>query len=125
MSFAYKSRFGVTGREHKVLRYNAVFLLLLLAIADDALDKEYFVQILKGSGDGPIEWNKAALNIPICRSVDRQGVVHDTKPMTECVFLGIFKKLFMAEYAYSRASMHMIRREIGKQLDGKHRIPKV
>ncbi|OAQ57905.2 hypothetical protein VFPPC_11363 [Pochonia chlamydosporia 170] len=114
------NKFGATGREHKVLRYNAVFLLLLLAIADNALDRDDFVQILKGNGDGPIEWNAAALETPICRSVNRQGTVDDTKPMSEFVFLGIFKKLFMAEYDYSRASMHMIRREIGKQLDERY-----
>lgn len=96
--------------------------MLLLAIADNALDRDDFVQILKGNGDGPIEWNAAALETPICRSVNRQGTVDDTKPMSEFVFLGIFKKLFMAEYDYSRASMHMIRREIGKQLDGKYCI---
>lgn len=107
----------MTGREHPVLRYNAVFFLLHLAIADQALDHDRFIHIMEGNGDGPIEWNNALQDLPICRAVDRQGVVHPTKPMSFSVFGTILRRLLKREYEYDRASIHMIRRELGKQLD--------
>ncbi|KAM0664334.1 hypothetical protein ACQRIU_006917 [Beauveria bassiana] len=78
-------RFGVTGREHRLLRYNAVFLLLHFAIADGALDHDFFTQILNGKGDGSIEWKEAALELPVCRSVDRNGCL-TSEAMTFAVF---------------------------------------
>lgn len=111
-------RFGVTGKEHHLLRYNAVFFLLQLAIADGALDREFFVAIMQGKGDGPIPWHDAWKEVPICRAVDRQGVVLLTRPMSSDVFLTTFKRMFLPEYICVRGSMHTIRRELGKQLDG-------
>ncbi|PQK12981.1 hypothetical protein BB8028_0003g15960 [Beauveria bassiana] len=112
-------RFGVTGREHRLLRYNAVFLLLHFAIADGALDHDFFTQILNGKGDGSIEWKEAALELPVCRSVDRNGCL-TSEAMTFAVFERVLKKVFMGEYNFDRASMHMIRRDLGKQLDNRY-----
>ncbi|KAM3468374.1 hypothetical protein MY5147_007992 [Beauveria neobassiana] len=36
-------------------------------------DHDFFTQILNGKGDGSIEWKEAALELPVCRSVDRNG----------------------------------------------------
>lgn len=77
---------------------------------------------MAGTGDGPILWNNAVKDIPICRQVTRQGVVHPTEPMSAAVFDTAFKKLFMSEYIYVRASMHMIRRQVGKAIDGKYNL---
>ena len=99
-----------------------MFFLLHLAVADDALDRDYLAQILDGDGDGPIEWNANALELCICRAIDREGNVDPSKPMTDSVFSAIFTRIFMSEYSYTRASMHMIRRELGKQLDGRHSL---
>jgi hypothetical protein len=117
---ADKTSFGVTGKEHPLLRYNAVFLLIQFAIADGALDAEYFIKIMEGNGDGPIEWTDASQDLPVCRAVDRQGAI-TTNAMTADEFLSVFKKLFMGEYLYARGSMNMIRRAVGKELDGTYR----
>ncbi|KAL3952774.1 hypothetical protein ACCO45_012717 [Purpureocillium lilacinum] len=89
------TRFGVTGREHPLLRYNAVFFLLQLAFVDGALDCELFLEIMR-------------------------GVLHPTKAMGDGAFMGIFKGLLGSEYSYDSVSMHAIRRELGKQLDERY-----
>lgn len=112
-------RFGVAGREHHIPRYNAVLFLLILANADEALDRDDFMKIMHGDGDGPIVWNDRVQDLYICQAVDRQGVIQPTKPMSWSIFEDAFRSLFMSEYIYVRGSMHMIRRELGKQLDSK------
>ncbi|RMD39438.1 hypothetical protein DV735_g5698, partial [Chaetothyriales sp. CBS 134920] len=113
--------FGVSGREHSILRYDSVFLLLNLAIADGALRPEDLEAMLKNGGDGQVEWNKSARDLPVCRQVDRQGNVHPTKAMTFAVFASIFRGLLLQEgYFEVSVSMHMIRRELGKQLDERY-----
>ena len=73
---------------------------------------------MQGSGEGEIEWNESAQRLPICRKVDRQGHVHPTDPMTDGAFFKVFTNLFKGEYDNIRNSAHMIRRELGKQIDG-------
>ncbi|KAI8682541.1 hypothetical protein NCS56_00377300 [Fusarium sp. Ph1] len=114
-------RFGVSGREHSILRYDSVFLLLNLAIADGALHPKVLEAMLKNGGDGQVKWNKSARDLPVCRQVDRQGNVHPTKAMTFAVFESIFRGLLLQEgYFEVSVSMHMIRRELGKQLDERY-----
>lgn len=96
-----------------------MFFLLHFAIADGALDLDFFTKVLNGRGDGPIEWNAAALELPVCRSVNRNGCL-TSEAMTFAVFERVLKKVFMGEYNFDRASMHMIRRELGKQLDSEY-----
>ena len=75
---------------------------------------------MQGSGEGEIDWNESAQHLPICKSVDRQGHVQPNNPMTNDVFFQVFTNLFKFEYSYVRKSTHMIRRELGKQIDGEH-----
>lgn len=57
--------------------------------------------------------------------MDQEGAVDDTKPMTDDVFIEMFQ-MFLMQAGYSSVpgyllvpgSVHMIRRELGKQLDG-------
>ncbi len=107
----------MTGKEHPLLRYNAVFLLIQFAIADGALDADHFIKIMEGNGDGPIEWTDASQALPVCRAVDRRGSV-TSSAMTGGEFVSVFKKLFMGEYLYARGSINIIRRAVGKELDG-------
>ncbi|KFA77150.1 hypothetical protein S40288_10234 [Stachybotrys chartarum IBT 40288] len=112
--------FGAVGREHPMLRYNAIWFLLLFAIADRALHHGLFIQILQGDGDGPIEWNEDVQDHYICQLVDRQGTLDPTKPMSPSLFDQTMRQLFMSEYDQARVSMHMVRRELGKQLDERY-----
>lgn len=97
----------------------------MLAVVDGALDREDLTRMIKNGGEGHVEWNERCRDLAICRSVDKQGDVHDTQPMTEDVFIEMFK-MFLIQAGYSSVpgylfqpgSIHMIRRELGKQLDG-------
>lgn len=100
-----------------------MFLLLNLAIIDGALNPEDLPAMINSGGDGQVEWTESARDLPICRQVDRQGNVHPTRAMTFTVFASIFRGLLLQEgYFEVSASMHMIRRELGKQLDGEGRL---
>lgn len=70
--------FGVSGREHPLLGYDSVFLLLNLVIADGALDPEDLSDMIHNGGDDPVEWDETVRDRPICRQVDLQGNVHPT-----------------------------------------------
>ncbi|OAA34079.1 carbonic anhydrase 2 [Beauveria brongniartii RCEF 3172] len=100
-------RFGVTGREHRLLRYNAVFFLLHFAIADGALDHNFFTQILNGKGDGSIEWKEAPLELPVCRSVDRNGCL-TSEAMTFAVFKHFALITPTDRYTATERSQHVL-----------------
>ncbi|QPH05452.1 hypothetical protein C2857_003245 [Epichloe festucae Fl1] len=68
----------VSGREHPLLGYDSVFLLLNLVIADGALDPEDLSDMIHNGGDDPVEWDETVRDRPICRQVDLQGNVHPT-----------------------------------------------
>jgi hypothetical protein len=70
--------------------------------------------MLQGSGEGPIDWNDNAKDLPVCKEIDRRGVVDHTRPMSGYVFNQILRKTLMAEYNFARPSLHMIRRELGR-----------
>ncbi|CVK92452.1 uncharacterized protein FMAN_07348 [Fusarium mangiferae] len=74
--------------------------------------------MLKNGGAGRVNWNERCRDLPICRSVNHCGDVHYTKLMTEDTFIDMFKTFFMqAGYRDVPGSIHMIRREVGKQID--------
>ncbi|CEJ93675.1 hypothetical protein VHEMI09250 [[Torrubiella] hemipterigena] len=108
--------YGYTRQEHSILRYNAPWLLIQFAIADRALDADHLLRVLNGNGDGTINWIPNSETLPVCPGVDRQGNL-TKKPMTSDVFDANFKMLFAAEYKSARASIHQIRREVGKMID--------
>ncbi|XEV05763.1 hypothetical protein FSHL1_011050 [Fusarium sambucinum] len=117
--------FGNTCRQHPVLRYDSVSIILMLAVVDGALNREDLTRMMENGGEGHVEWSKQCRDLPICRSVDQQGEVHDTKPMNQDSFIEMFKTFLMQAgyisipgYLFLPGSIHMIRRELGKQLDG-------
>lgn len=117
--------FGDPCMQHPVLRYDSVSILLMLAVVDGALDREDLTRMLENGGEGQVEWNERCRDLAVCRRVDKQGAVDDTKPMTDDVFIEMFQ-MFLMQAGYSSVpgyllvpgSIHMIRRELGKQLDG-------
>ncbi|KAG5777840.1 hypothetical protein H9Q73_008508 [Fusarium xylarioides] len=112
-----------------ILRYDSVAIILMLAVADGALDLKDLDQMIKSSGEGQVDWAEKCLDLPVCRRVNRKGDVDDTQPMTPDSFITMFKTFMMqAGYAaipgslFPPGSIHMIRRELGKQLDGKRPV---
>ncbi|SCO84739.1 uncharacterized protein FRV6_08866 [Fusarium oxysporum] len=119
--------FGNSCKQHCVLRYDSVSILLMLAVADGALDREDLTRMIENGGEGQVEWSERCRDLPICRSLDQQGDVHNTQPMTEATFIEMFKMFLMQAgytsipgYLFQPGSIHMIRRELGKQLDGQY-----
>ncbi|KAH7025258.1 uncharacterized protein B0I36DRAFT_167208 [Microdochium trichocladiopsis] len=113
-------KFGITGYEHAVLRYDVVFLLINFAIADGALDRHAFMRIIDGEGEGPIEWLPEAQDRFICQALDSSGNCHPSKWMTGSTFDSIFARVLMKDYNYSKASVHAIQRQVAKGLDERY-----
>ncbi|KAG5787880.1 hypothetical protein H9Q69_013047 [Fusarium xylarioides] len=122
----YKA-FGNARMQHHILRYDSVAIILMLAVADGALDLKDLDQMIKSGGEGQVDWAEKCLDLPVCRRVNRKGDVDDTQPMTPDSFITMFKTFMMqAGYAaipgslFPPGSIHMIRRELGKQLDERY-----
>ncbi|EWG46573.1 hypothetical protein FVEG_15996 [Fusarium verticillioides 7600] len=119
--------FGNACSQHRVLRYDSVSIILMLAVVDGALDLEDLYRMIKNGGEGPVEWNERCRDMPICREVDRQGNIDETKPMSPDMFVNMFRMFQMqAGYTavpgtyFNSGSIHMIRRALGKQLDERY-----
>ncbi|KAF4974624.1 hypothetical protein FDECE_18647, partial [Fusarium decemcellulare] len=50
--------FGDPYVQHPVLRYDSVSILLVLAVADGALDREDLTRMIENGGEGHVEWNE-------------------------------------------------------------------
>ncbi|KAF5019171.1 hypothetical protein F66182_8821 [Fusarium sp. NRRL 66182] len=92
--------FGNACSQHRVLRYDSVSIILILAVADGALDLEDLYRMIKNGGKGPVEWSKRCRDMPICREVDRQGNINETKPMSADMFVNMFK-IFLIQAGYT------------------------
>ena len=115
------SSFGTTFREHPVLRYNAVAFLLTLAFADGALfgfrtESELRSMTVQEGKEVPLRWNDEWMDRPILRGCSG-GKVGDGK-LSSSTFQAKQKIIFEAAgYVGVRASVHSIRRYLGKQID--------
>lgn len=91
--------FGSSCIQHSVLRYDSVSILLTLAVFDGALNPDDLTRMLNNGGAGQVEWSERCRDLPICRSVNHSGDVHDTKPMTEDTFIDIrLQKIMLEEH---------------------------
>ncbi|KZL75529.1 hypothetical protein CT0861_13119 [Colletotrichum tofieldiae] len=118
--------FGSSARDHDVLLYCATALLLSLAFADDAmfgfdsLQSLYELEIPEGDNEIILRWNEDVLDLPIVRSIARDGTVTG-KQLTESSFRQSFNKaLKLAGYVGVSPSIHQIRRYLGKQVDERY-----
>ena len=104
--------------------YNDGALLLVMAIVDNALfgfssmEDLWQQKIPTGQNELPLRWDEAAEALPILRKVtESEGVT--TKAMSKSMFDRIHNSsLENAGYLY-RGSIHSIRRNLGKKVDGK------
>jgi hypothetical protein len=99
-------------------------LLLALALADNALvgldseDDFWALQIPDGDDQLILPWHDSALEQPILRTVHPEaGVTAESWKAHQ--FRRIFKALLAREGYTCGASIHMIRRYLGKKVDGK------
>ncbi|KAH7175723.1 hypothetical protein EDB81DRAFT_17988 [Dactylonectria macrodidyma] len=109
---------GNAETDYPVLLLDSVSLILTLAIADDALSLKDLTAMLRGKGEGPVDWNEHALDVPICRHIHRNGDVDPNESMHEDRLRQILSQLLEKEaYVGVAPRIHSIRREVGRQLD--------
>ena len=97
--------------------------MLTLACADNALfgfqslDDFWQQEIPLGDNELILRWEDPELELPILRHV-KNGVVTNS-PMKVWRFVSIFLSTLEIAYHDCSASVHQIRRQLGKKTDGK------
>ena len=85
-----------------------------IASMDDLDDQ----QILEGENELILRWNDSASNLPIVRNATMaRGVTNE--PLSKAAFERIFKKVLEQSGYFGYATVHAIRRYLGKKVDGK------
>lgn len=116
--------FGAAAKEHKRLFYNDAGLLLAMAIADgalfgyDTLDEFRQQVIPTGKDEVILRFKRSSLDRPILRKCTKAGGVTDA-PMTKAAFLDILRSTLVNAGYFCGASIHAIRRQLGKKVDRK------
>jgi hypothetical protein len=97
--------------------------LLTLALADNALfgfdsvDEVFEQRIPDGDDELPLRWREDALQRSIIRNATADGVSED--PLTQYQFNSLFHKV-MKKASYTKtATIHALRRELGKVVNSR------
>jgi hypothetical protein len=116
--------FGTAGKESPKPLYNDSVLLLALAFADkalfgyDCLGDFWTQEIPSGENEVILRWKDEAMHRPILRNATKSGGVSE-KEWRKHSFKSIYRSLLDVEGYTCDASIHMIRRYLGKKIDGK------
>ena len=114
--------FGTVLHEHDKFVYDDVSFLLVMAFADKALfgfatlAELQQQQIPRGQNELVLRWKDEALDKPILRKCTKAGGVAD-EPMPRTAFSQIFQSTLRNAGYFCTASVHSIRRGIGKKVD--------
>ena len=118
------SRFGASTSQHGTLLHDDTQFLLALAIADhaiwgvDTLDDLWQLQIPDGDNELPLRWNDSVKDLPILRNATmRDGVTNE--PLLKRSFDRILKSVLNLSGFFGPATVHAIRRFVGKKVNGK------
>jgi hypothetical protein len=104
--------------------YSDALFLLAMALADKALfGYKTFADIQRqkipaGDDEMELKWKKSFLLRPILRKCLLSGGIGD-EPMPKSAFVSIFNKTYKNAGYSGGASVHAIRRALGKKVDGK------
>ncbi|KXH50844.1 hypothetical protein CNYM01_12925 [Colletotrichum nymphaeae SA-01] len=115
--------YGISGEGDTTLLYNEITFLLVMALADGALenidswDDIHQIKIPDGKDHVSLRWKDEALKLPVLRHVKKDGTVIN-EPMKRQEYEEIWRALLLGEGFLSRGGMHMVRRGLGKKLDG-------
>ena len=117
-------RFGAAAKDHHRLFYNDAGFLLAMAIADGALfGYESLAEVQEqripdGDDELILRFKDSALGKPILRKCTKKDGVTD-QPMARDAFTEIFRKMLLSAGYFCGTSIHAIRRQLGKRVDGK------
>ena len=114
--------FGTALQEHDKFIFDDIPPLLTMAFADkalfgfDTLADLQEQQIPKGQDELHLRWKELALDKPILRKCTKAGGVTD-EPMPGSAFSQIFQSTLVNAGYLCAASVHSIRRQLGKKVD--------
>jgi len=114
--------FGTVLQEHDKFIYDDTSFLLNMAFADKALfgyDTLADLQeqkIPKGQDAVVLRWRKSVLDKPILRKCTKAGGVTE-EPMPRSAFSQMFQDALLNAGYFCAASVHSIRRQLGKEVD--------
>jgi hypothetical protein len=107
-----------------MLIWNDAGFLIPMAIADNALwgynslEDLLRQKIPAGDSELPLRWTDSVLDRPILRKCTKAGGVTD-QPMSESAFREILRLTLQNAGYLTLTSIHTIRRQLGKRVDGK------
>ena len=114
--------FGTAGREHEQLIYDDSAFLLTMALADGALFEFRTLadlqeqEIPAGDNEVVLRFKADMLDKPILRKCTKAEGLSD-EPMPRCAFSNILRTTLRNAGYTCPASIHAIRRELGKKVD--------
>jgi Protein of unknown function (DUF3435) len=107
-----------------MLIWNDAGFLIPMAIADnalwgfDSLEDLLKQKIPAGDNELPLRWDASVLDRPILRKCTKADGVTD-QPMSQSAFRKILKSTLQNASYLTSTSIHAIRRQLGKKVDGK------
>jgi len=121
-------RYGMSTSQHGTLLYDDTQYLLALALADKPIDKAIWgitffedlwqLQIPDGDDELPLRWKDSVMALPILRNATMQQDITD-KPLPTRTFNRILKSVLNLSGYFGNATVHAIRRYLGKRVNGK------
>lgn len=116
--------FGASTSQHGTLLYDDTQYLLALAIADkaivgiDSVEDFWDLQIPPGEDHLFLPWRQEVTELPILRNATmHQGVTNE--PLSQGTFEKVLKSILQLSGYFGTATIHAIRRALGKEIDGK------
>lgn len=126
----YFCRYGASTSQHGKLLYDDTQYLLALAFADKAFwgidsPKDFWqLQIPPGENELLLRWTESAERLPILRNATMQQGVSEG-PLTKKTFDRIIKSVLNSSGYFGNATIHAIRRYLGKKGNGQLSQPKL
>lgn len=119
----YSGKFGASTSQHGTLLYDDTQFRLALAIADQAiwgmntLDDLWQLKTPDGEDELPLQWNDSVIHLPILRNATmRDGVTNE--PLLKRTFDRVLKSVLKLSGFFGPATVHAIRRFVGKKVNG-------
>lgn len=124
LTVIYFCRYGASTSQHGKLLYDDTQYLLALALADKAFwgigSVEDFWQLQNPPDESELilRWTDAAKGLPVLRNATMQQGVSE-QPLSKKTFDRIIKSVLNLSGYFGNATVHAIRRYLGKKVNGK------